>query len=137
MVHHIKNPTRIQSAGNKVKLIDEFIGLVNSNDSKVSIARMKSPAGWIEPPQIPEFDEYTFVLKGSVHVKTDEGTFIVNADEIFVAAKNTQVQYSTPGEQGAEYIAICVPAFSPEKVHRGDSIKWNADDTNDADFRRK
>ena len=118
MTEHIKNPTRIASAGNKVKIIDEFIGLVNSNSGDISIARMKSPAGWEEPAQSPDFDEYTFVIRGEVHVKMNKENFVVRADELFVARKGDRVQYSTPGPEGAEYIAICVPAFSPDLVHR-------------------
>lgn len=118
MTIHIKNPTRIASAGNKVKIIDEFIGLVNSDSPDISIARMKSPSGWEEPAQSPEFDEYTFVIRGEVHVKTEENNFIIKADELFVARKGQRVQYSTPGSEGAEYIAICLPAFSPDLVNR-------------------
>jgi ethanolamine utilization protein EutQ (cupin superfamily) len=112
----IQKPTVIKSAGNKPKRIEEFIGMVNSQSKNISIARMKSPAGWIEPAQTPDFDEYTFVLKGSVIVKTSDEDFIVNENEIFHAAKGRKVQYSTP--DGAEYIAICLPAFTPQSVHR-------------------
>lgn len=118
MPKHIKSPTRVASAGNKIKIIDEFIGLVNSGSKNISIARMQSPAGWLEPAQIPDFDEYTFVLKGEVHVRTGETVHIVRENEIFIADKGQRVEYSTPGPNGAEYIAICIPAFSPEKVHR-------------------
>jgi len=117
MPHHIKNPTRVQSAGNKPKIIDEFIGRINTGTSDVSIARMKSPAGWIEPPQTPEFDEYTFVLKGTVHVKTQNKNYKISAGQIFLAERGTTVQYSTPKEE-TEYIAICLPAFSNKKVNR-------------------
>ena len=118
MPKHIKNPTIIKSAGNKPKLIEEFIGIVNSKTSKLSIARMKSPTGWIEPPQTPEFDEYTVVLKGTVHVQTEYMEFDINANEAFIAEKGVKIQYSTPGPEGAEYIAVCLPAFSPDTVHR-------------------
>ena len=118
MALHIKKPTRIQSAGNMVKIIDEFIGKVNSNSSEISIAKMQSPAGWNEPAQTPEFDEYTIVLKGSVHVKTDEETYIIKAGEAFLSKKGERIQYSTPDPEGAEYIAVCLPAFSPDTVHR-------------------
>jgi len=119
MAHHIKKPTVIESAGNKPKRIEEFIGLVNSETSNLSIARMKSPPGWIEPAQIPAFDEYTFVLKGTVVViLQDQETFTINENEIFMAEKGEKVQYSTP--HGAEYIAICLPAFSPLTVNRED-----------------
>ncbi|MCB0282682.1 MAG: cupin [Calditrichae bacterium] len=113
---HIKKPTIIKSAGNKPKKIEEFIGMVNSKTSEISIARMTSPAGWLEPAQKPDFDEYTFVLKGCVVVKTHDQEYSVNADEVFFAEKGKEVRYSTP--QGAEYIAICIPAFSPDTVHR-------------------
>jgi len=119
MPQHIKIPTRVPSAGNKPKIIDEFIGRINTGTSVISIARMKSPPGWIEPPQRPEFDEYTFVLKGSVHVKAGDTNYIVNAGEIFFTEKGITIQYSTP-EVGAEYIAICLPAFSVDNVHRLD-----------------
>ena len=115
---HIKIPTKVPAAGTKPKIIEEFIGLVNSNTDEVSIARMKSPAGWIEPPQTPEFNEYTVVLKGSVHVQIKGKETILRANEAFIAEKGTKVQYSTPGSEGAEYIAVCIPAFSPAKVHR-------------------
>ena len=115
---HIKQPTQIKSAVNKVKIIDEFIGHVNSQNSDVSVAKMQSPCGWEEPAQTPEFDEYTIVLKGSVHVKTDTDHFIVKAGEAFIAQKGERIQYSTPGPEGAEYIAVCLPAFSPQTVNR-------------------
>jgi ethanolamine utilization protein EutQ (cupin superfamily) len=115
---HIKSPTVVKSAGNKVKLIEEFVGLVNSNNSDISIARMKSPAGWQEPEQTPEFDEYTFVLKGTVHVKTSKENVIIKANEVFIAYKGETIQYSTPDPDGAEYVAVCLPAFSPKTVNR-------------------
>ena len=118
MAQHIISPTVIKSAGNKVKLIEEFIGIVNSGNSDISVAKMTSPSGWEEPAQNPQFDEYTFVLKGSMHVKTQSENFVINANEIFIAHKGEVVQYSTPGPAGAEYIAICLPAFSPDKVNR-------------------
>jgi len=118
MAKHIKSPTVIKSAGNKVKLIEEFIGMVNSGNSDISVAKMTSPSGWEEPAQTPQFDEYTFVLKGSMCVKTESESFVINANEIFIAHKGEKVQYSTPGPDGAEYIAICLPAFSPDSVNR-------------------
>ena len=118
MATHIKQPSRIKSAGNKVKIIDEFIGHVNSGNSDVSIARMQSPAGWEEPAQTPEFDEYTIVLKGCVYVKTEEKTFVIRAGEAFISKKGERIQYSTPDPEGAEYIAVCLPAFSLETVNR-------------------
>jgi len=118
MTPHIKTPTIIQSAGNKPKLIREFIGLATTGTPELSIARMSSPPGWEEPAQTPEFDEYTFVLKGTVQVKTLGQTYLVEENQIFVATKGIAVQYSTPSPQGAEYIAVCLPAFSPDTVHR-------------------
>ncbi|HXG00842.1 MAG TPA: cupin [Bacteroidota bacterium] len=118
MLTHITSPSIIKAAGNKPKIIEEFIGRVNSNTDSISIARMKSPAGWSEPGQTPEFDEFTVVLKGMLRVATREGIIDVNAGEAVIAHKGEWVQYSTPGPQGAEYIAVCVPAFSSETVHR-------------------
>ncbi len=118
MPMHIQKPTIITAAGNKPKVIEEFVGRVNSKTEAVSIARMKSPSGWIEPGQTPEFDEYTLVLKGMLRVATRRGTHEVRAGEAVIANKGEWVQYSTPGPDGAEYIAVCLPAFSPESVHR-------------------
>jgi ethanolamine utilization protein EutQ (cupin superfamily) len=118
LAKHIGKPTQIESAGNKIKIINEFIGRVNTGTGEISIARMKSPAGWYEPAQTPEFDEYTIVLSGAVHVKTAEKDYTVNAGEVFVAQKGETIQYSTPGPDGAEYIAVCLPAFAPDTVHR-------------------
>lgn len=120
MPHHITHPKVIPSAGNMAKLIEEFAGNANTGTSEVSIARMKSPAGWYEPAQTPEFNEYTLVLKGALHVRTKSGTFVVRTNEAFIAEKGEAVQYSTPESGGAEYIAVCIPAFSPETVHRTD-----------------
>lgn len=114
----IKKPTIIQAAGNKPKRIEEFIGMVNSQTSNLSIARMVSPSGWVEPGQKPEFAEYTVVLKGMLKVKTESNEFEVHAGEAIIINENEWVQYSTPTEDGAEYIAVCLPAFSPETVHR-------------------
>lgn len=118
MAIKIKSPSVITAAGNKPKKIEEFIGRVNSKTSSVSIARMTSPSGWVEPGQKPEFDEYTIVLKGMLQVKTEDETLQINAGEAVITEKDKWVQYSTPGEIGAEYIAVCLPAFSPETVHR-------------------
>ena len=115
---HIPRPTRIEAAGNKPKLIDEYVGRVNSGTSAVSIAHMRSPGGWTEPAQTPEFDEYTVVLKGSLRVTSEQGELDVNAGEAVLARAGERVQYSTPGAEGAEYIAVCLPAFSPDTVHR-------------------
>jgi mannose-6-phosphate isomerase-like protein (cupin superfamily) len=114
----IQNPTRIEAAGNKPKLIDEFIGRVNSGNSEVSIARMQSPSGWVEPGQMPEFEEFTIVLKGMLRVTHKGGTLDVRAGQAVVAHAGEWVQYSTPEPDGAEYVAICLPAFSMETVHR-------------------
>jgi mannose-6-phosphate isomerase-like protein (cupin superfamily) len=114
----IEKPTIIEAAGNKPKIIEEFIGRVNSGTDALSIARMKSPAGWIEPGQKPEFDEYTVVLKGMLRVTTKEGAVDIQAGKAVMVPSGEWVQYSTPGSEGAEYIAVCLPAFSPEIVHR-------------------
>ncbi len=114
----MESPTIITAAGNKPKKIEEFIGRVNSQTQSVSIARMKSPQGWVEPGQTPAFDEYTVVLKGCLHVAYKNGSLEVKAGQGVIAAAGEWVQYSTPGQEGAEYIAVCVPAFSPETVRR-------------------
>jgi mannose-6-phosphate isomerase-like protein (cupin superfamily) len=114
----IPQPTRIQAAGNKPKLIDEYIGRVNSKTSSASVAHMRSPQGWLEPGQAPEFDEFTIVLKGTLRVEHKAGTLDVNAGQAVVAHAGEWVRYSTPQEGGAEYIAVCLPAFSMETVHR-------------------
>lgn len=114
----IAQPTRIQAAGNKPKLIDEYIGRVNSKTSAASVAHMRSPQGWLEPGQTPEFDEFTIVLKGMLRVEHTGGTLDVNAGQAVVAHAGEWVRYSTPQEGGAEYIAVCLPAFSMETVHR-------------------
>jgi mannose-6-phosphate isomerase-like protein (cupin superfamily) len=115
---HIKAPTVISPSGNKPKLIEEFFGRVNSKDTGVSVAKMTSPSGWAEPGQTPEFDEYTVVLKGRLRVERKSGTVDVKAGEAVIAPKGEWVRYSTPGEEGAEYVAVCIPAFSPDSVHR-------------------
>ncbi len=114
----IEQPTRVTAVGNLPKLIDEFIGLVTTGTEGVSIARMKSPAGWEEPGQTPEFDEFTVVTAGSLRVEFKDGALEVAAGQAVVAHKGEWVRYSTPGAEGAEYFAICVPAFSVEMVHR-------------------
>lgn len=118
MPTHITKPTIVQAAGNKPKIIEEYFGRVNSKTEAVSIARMKSPSGWLEPGQTPEFDEYTVVLRGTLRVTTHEGTVDVHAGQGVIAHKGEWVQYSTPGADGAEYVAICLPAFSIDSVHR-------------------
>jgi mannose-6-phosphate isomerase-like protein (cupin superfamily) len=114
----IPQPTRIQAAGNKPKLIDEYIGRVNSKTSTASVAQMRSPAGWLEPGQTPEFDEFTIVLKGMLRVDHKGGSLDVRAGQAVIAHAGEWVRYSTPEEGGAEYIAVCLPAFSMEAVHR-------------------
>ena len=114
----VAEPTRITAAGNKPKLIDEYIGRVNSKTSSVSVAHMRSPQGWEEPGQAPEFDEFTVVLKGTLRVRHRSGEMEVVAGQAVIAHKGEWVQYSTPKEGGAEYIAVCSPAFSMESVHR-------------------
>ena len=114
----LNDPTIIEAAGNKPKLIEEFIGLVNSGTPSVSVARMKSPEGWHEPGQTPDFDEFTIVLQGMLRVKSKTGTIDVEAGQAVIAHQGEWVQYSTPKDGGAEYIAVCVPAFSIETVHR-------------------
>ncbi len=114
----IPQPTRIQAAGNKPKIIDEYIGRVNSKTSAASVAHMRSPQGWVEPGQAPEFDEFTIVLKGTLRVEHRGGILDVHAGQAVVAHAGEWVRYSTPEEGGAEYIAVCLPAFSMETVHR-------------------
>jgi mannose-6-phosphate isomerase-like protein (cupin superfamily) len=118
MPTHVKGPTVIQSAGNKPKLIREHVGRVNTKTEGVSVAHMKSPGGWVEPGQTPEFDEYTVVLAGVLRVEHKAGSLDVKAGEAVIAHKGEWVRYSTPGAEGAEYIAVCLPAFSMETVHR-------------------
>jgi ethanolamine utilization protein EutQ len=114
----IPQPTRIQAAGNKPKLIDEYVGRVNSKTSAASVAHMRSPQGWLEPGQTPEFDEFTIVLKGMLRVQHNGGSLDVAAGQAVVTHAGEWVLYSTPQEGGAEYIAVCLPAFSMETVHR-------------------
>jgi mannose-6-phosphate isomerase-like protein (cupin superfamily) len=114
----IPQPKIIPAAGNKPKIIEEFIGRANSGTAAVSIARMTSPGGWLEPGQTPQFDEYTVVLRGTLRVTTREGVHDVTAGQAIIASAGEWVQYSTPHADGAEYIAVCLPAFSPETVHR-------------------
>jgi len=118
MAHLIQQPTRIEAAGNKPKLIDEFIGLVNSKTPQVSIARMQSPSGWQEPGQTPEFDEYTIVLRGMLRVETRTGVIEVSAGQAIITTRGEWIRYSTPGPEGAEYLSVCLPAFSPATVRR-------------------
>lgn len=114
----VKSGKIVEAAGNKPKKIVEYIGRLNTGNKDISIARMNSPEGWIEPGQSPEFDEYTLVLKGMVRVETETGVFDVKEGQAFIANKGEWVRYSTPEKDGAEYIAVCIPAFSPETVNR-------------------
>jgi mannose-6-phosphate isomerase-like protein (cupin superfamily) len=114
----ITGPTRIESAGNEPKLIDEYVGRVNSGHGQVSIAHMRSPSGWVEPGQTPEFDEFTVVLRGMLRVTHRGGVLDVAAGQAVVAHRGEWVQYATPGPEGAEYVAVCMPAFTPETVRR-------------------
>lgn len=118
MARLIERPTRIAAAGNKPKIIEEYVGRVNSRTDAVSIARMTSPPGWEEPGQTPEFDEYTLVLAGVLRVETRAGTFDVGAGQAIHAPRGEWVRYSTPTPEGAQYVAVCLPAFAPESVHR-------------------
>lgn len=118
MGQHLQSATRIQAAGTPPKTIEEYIGRVNSGTEPVSIARMTSPAGWSEPWQVPEFDEYTVVLRGEVRIETTGGVHAIAAGEAYIAPAGEAVRYSTPHPSGAEYISVCVPAFSPAAVHR-------------------
>jgi mannose-6-phosphate isomerase-like protein (cupin superfamily) len=112
----IPAPSRIEAAGSMPKLIDEYAGRVNTGEARVSVAHMRSPSGWVEPGQRPEFDEYTVVLHGALHVEHSDGTLEVSAGQAVLTRAGEWVRYSTPG--GAEYVAVCLPAFSPATVNR-------------------
>jgi mannose-6-phosphate isomerase-like protein (cupin superfamily) len=114
----VEAPTRIQAHGQPPKTIEEFIGRVTTNTADVSIARMISPSGWSEPGQTPAFAEYTVVLRGSLHIETRAAAYDVSAGQAMIIDAGEWVRYSTPGPEGAEYIAVCLPAFSPDAVHR-------------------
>jgi ethanolamine utilization protein EutQ len=116
----VPRPSRVEAAGNKPKLIDEYIGRVNSKSEAVSVAHMRSPGGWQEPGQTPEFEEFTVVLKGMLRVEYRGGAMEVRAGQAVIANRGEWVRYSTPEPEGAEYIAVCVPAFSMATVHRGE-----------------
>lgn len=118
MAKLIASAAVVKATGNKPKKIEEFIGRVNSDTDKVSIARMTSPSGWIEPGQTPEFTEFTIVLRGMLVAESRESTLEVRAGQAVIAPAGEWVQYSTPGPEGAEYVAVCLPAFSPSTVHR-------------------
>ena len=115
----IEGPSRVEAAGTKPKLIDEYVGRVNTGEDRVSVAHMRSPAGWVEPGQRPEFDEYTVVLGGTLSVEGEQGTLEVAAGQGVLVRAGEWVRYSTP--EGAEYIAVCLPAFAPDTVHRDES----------------
>lgn len=117
----IEAPKAVRAAGSKPKIIEEYIGRVNTDTPHLSIAHMKSPGGWEEPGQQPEFDEYTLVLRGLLRVKTKGNTLDVKAGQAVMVNRGEWVRYSTPDDEGAEYIAVCIPAFSPETVHRDSS----------------
>lgn len=114
----IETAKRIEAAGNKPKLIDEYVGRVNTGTPEVSVAQMRSPAGWLEPGQTPEFDEFTVVLRGMLRVEHHGGVIDVHAGQAIIVKRGEWIRYSTPEEGGAEYIAVCLPAFSPDTVHR-------------------
>ena len=118
MPQRVEIPTRIQAAGTKSKQIEEFVGRINSGTTALSIARMVSPEGWEEPGQQPEFDEYTIVLKGKLDVESKSGILTIAEGQAVICRKGEWVRYATPYPGGAEYIAVCLPAFSPETVHR-------------------
>lgn len=114
----IASPTRVEAAGNKPKSIDEYVGRLNSAHEHVSIAHMRSPGGWLEPGQKPDFDEFTVVLRGTLRVEHSGGAMDVRAGQAVIVRSGEWVRYSSPEEDGAEYIAVCLPAFSPAIVHR-------------------
>ncbi len=118
MATHIPAPTRVEAAGNKPKRIDEYVGRLNSGHSAVSIAHMRSPGGWVEPGQTPEFDELTVVLAGRLRVTGAAGDLDVTAGQAVVVPAGEWVRYSTPDPEGAEYVAVCLPAFAPDLAHR-------------------
>ena len=121
MPQFIERPVVVEAAGNKPKQIEEFVGRVNTGEDAISIARMVSPGGWVEPAQTPDFREMTVVLKGTLQVETREGMFEVKAGQVIILEPGEWVRYSTPGAEGAEYIAVCTPAFSPDTVHRDEA----------------
>ena len=116
----IDTPSRVEAAGTKPKLIDEYVGRVNTGEERVSVARMNSPQGWVEPGQRPDFDEWTLVLDGTLSVEHEAGSLDVRAGQAILVRGGEWVRYSTPYAGGAEYVAVCLPAFSPDTVHRDD-----------------
>jgi ethanolamine utilization protein EutQ (cupin superfamily) len=117
----IDGPSRVEAAGSKPKLIDEFVGRVNTGEARVSVARMQSPEGWVEPGQRPEFDEWTVVLDGLLRVEHEGGQLDVGAGQAVIVRAGEWVRYSTPEQGGAQYVAVCLPAFAPDIVHRDDA----------------
>ena len=117
----IDGPSRVEAAGSKPKLIDEFVGRVNTGEARVSVARMQSPEGWVEPGQRPEFDEWTVVLDGLLRVEHERGELDVGAGQGVIVRAGEWVRYSTPEQGGAQYVAVCLPAFAPDTVHRDDA----------------
>ena len=117
----IEKATRVEAAGTPPKLIDEYVGRANTGEDRLSVAHMRSPEGWSEPGQRPDFDEWTVVLDGSVHVEHEGGTLVVRAGQAVLVRGGEWVRYSTPEPGGAQYVAVCLPAFSPETVHRDPS----------------
>lgn len=117
----VAEPVRVTAAGNKPKLIDEYVGRVSTGAGHVSVAHMRSPGGWVEPGQTPEFEEMTVVLRGLLRVEHRDGALDVRAGQAVVTAPGEWVRYSTPEPDGAEYVAVCLPAFSPSTVHRDDA----------------
>ena len=113
----IESPSRVEAAGTKPKLIDEYVGRVNTGEERLSVARMRSPQGWVEPGQRPDFDEYTLVLRGTLHVEHEGGELDVRPGQAILVRGGEWVRYSTPDPEGAEYVAVCLPAFSPDTVH--------------------
>lgn len=114
----IEGPSRVEAAGTKPKLIDEYVGRVNTGEGRLSVAHMRSPEGWLEPGQRPDFDEYTVVLDGCLHVESERGSLAVRAGQAVLVRAGEWVRYSTPEDGGASYVAVCLPAFSPDTVHR-------------------
>ncbi len=116
----IESPSRVEAAGTKPKVIDEFVGRVNTGEERLSVARMQSPEGWLEPGQRPEFDEYTVVVDGCLRIEHEDGALDVRAGQAVLVRAGEWVRYSTPEPGGAHYVAVCLPAFSPDTVHRDD-----------------
>lgn len=114
----IEKPTKIEENGDKTKIVEEYIGLANSNTEGVSIAHMNAPAGWIDVGQCPEFNEFAIVLKGVLRIEYGGGVMDVNVGQAVIVQKDERIRYSTPSQEGVEYISVCVPAFSPQKVHK-------------------